>query len=75
LSPSQIDGFCNRLKLFKLGFSWAGPISLVVPYDLKTMRQMAESAMLEGGYVRLSIGLENPEDLTADLAQALAALH
>jgi cystathionine beta-lyase len=75
LSPSQIDGFCNRLKLFKLGFSWAGPISLVVPYDLKTMRQMAEPAMLEGGYVRLSIGLENPEDLIADLAQALAALH
>ena len=75
LSPSQIDGFCNRLKLFKLGFSWAGPISLVVPYDLKTMRQMAEPAMLEGGYVRLSIGLENPDDLIADLSQALAALH
>jgi len=39
------------------------------------MREMAVPAMLEGGYVRLSIGLENPDDLIADLSQALAALH
>jgi cystathionine beta-lyase len=56
-----------------LGYSWAGPISLAVPYDLKTMRQMADPSLLEGGYVRLSIGWEAADDLTEDLAQALAA--
>jgi cystathionine beta-lyase len=72
---SQVDDFCNRLALFKLAFSWAGPISLVVPYELKSMRQMAKPALLEGGYVRLSIGLENPQDLIDDLAQALELFH
>ena len=70
LSANQIDIFCNALKLFKLGYSWAGPISLVVPYDLKGMRQHAPQALLEGAYVRLAIGLEDPQDLIADLAQA-----
>jgi len=40
---------------------------------LKTMRQMADPSLLEGGYVRLSIGWEAADDLTEDLAQALAA--
>ncbi|NDC60798.1 MAG: aminotransferase class I/II-fold pyridoxal phosphate-dependent enzyme [Betaproteobacteria bacterium] len=71
ISPQQVDLFCNALKLFKLGYSWGGPISLVVPYDLKSMREHADSAMLEGGFVRLAMGLEQPEDLIADLAQAL----
>ena len=39
------------------------------------MRQMADPALLEGGYVRLSIGLESPQDLIDDLAQALAPFH
>ena len=73
--PAQVDDFCDRLTLFKLAFSWAGPISLVVPYALKSMRQMADPALLEGGYVRLSIGLESPQDLIDDLAQALAPFH
>jgi cystathionine beta-lyase len=68
---SQVDAFCNALKLFKLAYSWAGPISLVVPYELKGMRQHAPAALLEGGFVRLAMGLEDPQDLIADLAQAL----
>ena len=71
-SPEQIDTFCNALKLFKLGFSWGGPMSLVVPYDLRSIRSMASPQMLQGGFVRLSVGLEAAEDLIADLAQALA---
>jgi exodeoxyribonuclease V beta subunit len=71
---AQVDRFCNALQLFKLGFSWAGPISLVVPYDLSKMRQHAPTELTQGGFVRLSIGLESSEDLIADLAQALAAI-
>ena len=71
----QVDRFCNALRLFKLGFSWAGPISLVVPYDLKDMRQHAPDDLLHGGFVRLAIGLEAADDLIADLAQALSAMQ
>ena len=74
ISPVQVDVFCNTLKLFKLGFSWAGPISLAVPYDLSKMRQNAKPELLQGGFVRLAIGLESAEDLIADLAQALQAM-
>jgi cystathionine beta-lyase len=70
-SPEQIDTFCNALKLFKLGFSWGGPMSLVVPYDLRSIRSMAGPQMLQGGFVRLSVGLEAAEDLMADMSQAL----
>jgi cystathionine beta-lyase/cystathionine gamma-synthase len=44
---------------------------LVVPYDLKEMRQHASEELLAGGFVRLAMGLEDPQDLIADLAQAL----
>jgi hypothetical protein len=40
-------------------------------YDLKEMRQHASEALLAGGFVRLAMGLEDPQDLIADLAQAL----
>ena len=72
ITSAQVDAFCNALQLFKLGYSWGGPISLVVPYQLKDMRQYAPAHLLEGGFVRLSLGLEDPADLQADLAQALA---
>jgi cystathionine beta-lyase len=71
IPQTQVDAFCNAFKLFKLAYSWAGPISLVVPYDLKGMRQHAPTELMEGGLVRLAMGLEDPQDLIADLAQAL----
>ena len=72
----QIDAFCDALQLFKLGFSWGGPVSLVMPYDLNGMRQADAtdkiSTQFESRYlVRLCIGLEAIEDLQADIAQAL----
>lgn len=70
-TPAQVDRFVDALRLFRIGYSWAGPVSLVVPYDLAAMRQPAPYA---GSLVRLSIGLEDVDDLQADLAQALAAL-
>ncbi len=70
-TQSQVDAFCDALKLFKLGFSWAGPMSLVVPYDLTSMRQAWPQHLARGTLVRFSIGLEALPDLQADLAQAL----
>ena len=74
-STAQVDAFCDALKLFKLGYSWAGPVSLVVPYDIASMRDTSVSAWPHKGVlVRFSIGLEDVESLRADLSQALAVL-
>ena len=72
-SQGQIDAFCDRLSLFKLGWSWAGPISLCAPYNVSSIR--TQGWPHTGGLVRFAIGLEAVEDLRADLAQALAALN
>lgn len=66
-----VDAFCNSLRLFKLGYSWAGPVSLVVPYSLAQMRSHWPAHLRTGTVVRFSIGLEDVADLQADLDQAL----
>ena len=65
----QVDRFCDSLKLFKLGYSWAGPMSLCAPYDIPALRTTPWPH--KGGLVRLSVGLEAVSDLQDDLAQAL----
>jgi cysteine-S-conjugate beta-lyase len=70
-TQAQVDGFVDALKRFRIGYSWAGPVSLVVPYDLAAIRP---GQAIEGHLVRLSIGLEALADLQADLAQALQQL-
>jgi cystathionine beta-lyase len=69
---AQVDAFCDALQLFKLGYSWGGPVSLVVPYDMRQMRNQFISHLKPGALVRFSIGLEEVQDLQADLAQAMA---
>jgi cysteine-S-conjugate beta-lyase len=72
----QVDAFCDALRLFKLGYSWGGPMSLVVPYDLGTIRAVWPAHLKQGHLLRFSTGLEDVDDLQADLAQAFtAALH
>ena len=66
----RIDAFVDALRLFGIGYSWAGPMSLAVPYDLRTLRGGTARGML----VRFSIGLEAVEDLIADCDRALAVL-
>jgi cystathionine beta-lyase len=69
LPSAQVDAFVDALRLFKLGYSWAGPVSLVVPYALETLR---ERPAWKGTLVRFSIGLESAQALMDDSAQALA---
>jgi cystathionine beta-lyase len=69
----RVDAFCDALKLFKLGYSWGGPVSLVVPYDIASMRKPG-SWKHKGVLVRFSVGLEAAGDLRADLQQALQVL-
>jgi cysteine-S-conjugate beta-lyase len=69
-STAQTDAFVDALKLFRIGYSWAGPISLVVPYDPKTIRE--SNSPYRGTLIRFCIGLEAVEDLIADATQALS---
>ncbi|MDE2081740.1 MAG: PLP-dependent transferase [Burkholderiales bacterium] len=72
-SAAQVDAFVDTLTLFRIGYSWAGPVSLVVPYDLALLRAPEARSHLRGHLVRFSLGLETVADLQADLAQAMAA--
>ena len=70
-TQAQVDTFCDGLRLFKLGYSWGGPMSLVVPYELARMRSKAPAHLAPGTLVRFSIGLEAVADLQQDLQQAM----
>jgi cystathionine beta-lyase len=63
--------FLDALEIFGLGYSWGGYESLVVPFSLKD-RTIAKGPY-EGPLIRLQIGLEDVEDLKADLERGLAA--
>jgi cystathionine beta-lyase len=67
-SEQQTDRFVDSLKLFKIGFSWGGSHSLCVPYRIEQMRQNWQG---KGMLVRFNVGLEDADDLIADIAQAL----
>jgi cystathionine beta-lyase len=74
-STQQVHAFCDALQLFKLGYSWGGPMSLVMTYQLKAIRTMPTSQLRPGHVVRLCIGLEDVADLRADLLQAMQQLR
>ena len=67
-AAAQVDAFVDALELFRIGYSWAGPVSLVVPYRVQEMR--SQPTPYTGVVVRFSIGFEAVEDLLADLQQA-----
>jgi cystathionine beta-lyase len=77
LSPDlagRTSQFLDQLKLFGLGFSWGGFESLVIHCDPQLKRAASASVGLEGPLLRFSIGLEEPDDLIADLGQAFDSL-
>jgi cystathionine beta-lyase len=70
-TEEQIDRFVDSLTLFGLGYSWGGANSLVMPYRMTVIRRNWQG---KGVLVRFNIGLEETEDLVADITQALAQL-
>jgi cystathionine beta-lyase/cystathionine gamma-synthase len=71
-----VERFCDALKRFLMTVSWGGYESLMFPVCAVAPPQapIAGSGGLPLSLVRLSIGLEEPEVLIADLEQALAAI-
>lgn len=66
----ESEAMAEACHLFRLGFSWGGYESLILPCD-RQIRRTAVPWKAEGALLRLSVGLEDADDLWADLAQAL----
>jgi cystathionine beta-lyase len=71
---AAVDAMLNTLKLFGMGYSWGGFESLAIPFDCSEYRSATKWAP-GGPTMRLHIGLENVEDLKADLDRGLAAFN
>lgn len=73
-SQQAVWAFAEALELFGIGASWGGFESLVLP-TTGFVTRTAGTGDFGGQMVRLHIGLEAVEDLTADLEQALSAMR
>ncbi len=71
-SREQVFAFVDALRLFEVGYSWAGTTSLAVAYTIATTPNRPH---YDHRLVRLSIGLESTSDLINDLEAALPALR
>jgi len=63
----------DRMRLFRMGWSWGGFESLIIPTDPDRLRT-ASRFDAGGPCLRLHIGLEDPDDLIADLEHGLDRL-
>jgi cystathionine beta-lyase len=70
-SESELAAFINILTLFRLGFSWGGYKSLLTAAKIK---RSTPSRYTDKTIVRLSIGLEDCEDLIDDLEKSFSML-
>ncbi len=66
----KIEKFLNNLNIFQMGFSWGGYESLIFPEQLSDWR-ISKPWDGDGYLMRVHAGLENMDDLQADLEQAL----
>lgn len=67
----QQHAFLDALRIFGLGYSWGGYESLAVPVFLGD--RVVAKGPYDGPLIRLQIGLEDVEDLKADILRGLAA--
>jgi cystathionine beta-lyase len=73
-SAEDVVRMIDSLQQFGIGASWGGYESLVLP-TTGTIKRSAGSGVFEGEAARFHIGLENVDDLLADLEQGLAVLR
>ncbi|MDH4439786.1 MAG: cystathionine beta-lyase [Rhizobium sp.] len=67
----RAHAFLDALQLFGLGWSWGGYESLAVLVNLEDRK--IRKGPTDGAVIRLQIGLENVEDIMADLERGFAA--
>jgi cysteine-S-conjugate beta-lyase len=72
-AKERIDAMLDGMRLFGMGWSWGGFESLVIPIYPERVRTVSRWEV-GGPSLRIYIGLEDPDDLIADLADGLARL-
>lgn len=70
----SIVAFCEKLKHIMMAVSWGGHESLVIPKCAGIPPSDFDAGNIEHRYVRMYVGLEEPEYLIEDLKQALTGL-
>lgn len=73
VAQTALDEMLNHLELFGMGYSWGGFESLIIPTDPKSIRT-ATDWNPPGPSLRIHAGLEDPEDLIADLEAGFGRL-
>jgi cystathionine beta-lyase/cystathionine gamma-synthase len=75
----KIKRFVNSLNIFKIGVSWGGHESLIYAPAISYLKELSTKQFDEMGIslgdMRISVGLENAEDLIDDLEQALRSIR
>lgn len=71
-TPAQLAALCELRHHFKIGYSWGGFESLIMPAKISALRTVRP--WTGGPLVRLHCGLEDPQDLIKDLEQGLVAM-
>jgi len=70
VSISEIEGFCERLKHFRMAVSWGGHESLIIPKCASMDPDDFDPGKKTHRFIRLYIGLEDADYLIRDLSQA-----
>jgi cystathionine beta-lyase/cystathionine gamma-synthase len=68
----SVKNVINKVRVFKIGVSWGSFESLIISPNLGTNESKLINEHISPGLIRLSIGLEEPSILIADLNQALS---
>ena len=74
VAHDRLAAMLDGLSLFGMGYSWGGFESLIIPFDPRDYRSATEW-QADGPALRLHIGLEDVEDLKADLDAGFARLR
>jgi len=73
VAKERIDALLDGMRIFAMGWSWGGYESLIIPIHPERLRT-ASRWEVGGPSLRLYIGLEEPDDLIADLGEGLGRL-
>jgi cystathionine beta-lyase len=71
VSEAALAAFIDGLQHFGIGYSWGGFESLIIPAHIRRTVRPFEA---EGPVLRIHAGLEDPDDLIADLEKGLARM-
>jgi cystathionine beta-lyase len=74
VAKARVDAMLDGLRLFRMGWSWGGFESLIIPAHPERARS-ATRWEAAGPYLRLHVGLEDPHDLLADLGSGFDRLR